>query len=178
MRKVLFIGTLFLFNSLLTSCLYVAPSQEEVYEEMVHKLNYEQTYVFSYATAYKNELAPNEEQNNPYGVIYSIYGSIDNSDVLYVYGIAEWGVMFDPFIYEWPLNSGYDECLEMFKTNIPTKSFNKTRSDNISFLTNTDVIDSLFNEKDIKLDTNFVLKCDSKHYVYESNNELNYIYIE
>ena len=46
MRKVLFIGTMFLFNSLLTSCLYVAPSQEEVYEEMVHKLNYEQTYKF------------------------------------------------------------------------------------------------------------------------------------
>ena len=178
MKKLVLIMTL-LFTSLLnTSCLYVAPSHEEVYEELIKKLNYEETYIFSYASAFKNVLAPKEEEENPYGVIYTLYGKIDDVDTLYVYGIAEWGVLFDPFIYNWPLKASYDTCLEVFKTNIPTKDFNKSRNDNISILSNTDVIESLFNEKDIKVDSNFVLRCDSSHYVYESNGKLNYSYIE
>ncbi len=178
MKKILLITTLFFTSLLSTSCLYAAPSHEEVYEELTKKLNYEETYIFSYASAYKNELAPKEEQENPYGVIYSLYGKINNVYTLYIYGIAERGVLFEPFIYKWPLKSSYDECLELFKTNMPTKTFNKSREDNISLLTNSDVIDSLFNEKYIQVDSNFVLKCDSSHYVYEINGSLNYIYIE
>lgn len=160
-----------------TSCTYIAPSHEKVYEELVQKFNYKETYIFSYASAFENELAPLEEQNNPYGIIYSLYGEINGQDTLYIYGIAEWGVLFEPFIYKRPLKANYDECLNLFEVHIPNKTFNKNREDNISILSNKDIIESIFSKYNIDVDKNFVLVCDSYHYVYEVNGNLYYDYI-
>lgn len=168
--------TLILFGT--TSCVYVAPTNEEVFETIKNEKEYSQIYSYSYATSFNNSLAPEEERNNPYGLIYTFYGRIKDEDVFYVYGIQEWGVMFEPAIYDRPLDFSYDECLNLFSLNMNNKKFEKDLSDNITFVTNTDVIESLFGNDNPSIDNDFVLKCDGHNYVYQSNGELCYSYID
>ena len=162
---------------LLSSCTFIAPTNEEVYEQIKIEKGYDNIYIFSYATAYENILAPEEERNNPYGLVYTFYGNIDGADVMYVYGIQEWGIMFEPYIYERPLVHSYDECITLFEARMEGKTFLKNRSDNVSILSNTDSISSIFESLDIEIDNNFVLRCDGNNYVYEVNGELRYSFL-
>ncbi len=177
MKKLLIILP-FLLSLSLSSCSTKEKENEKVFNKIVEEQSYDEVYAFSVAPCVFNNLAPESDQYNFYAEIFTIYGSIDNVDTFYVYGIAEWGPIFDPYIYEWPLNSSYDDCLSLFKENMPAKNFNKTREDNISFITNDDLIDVLFNQNDITLDVNFALQCDNNNFIYQSDGKINYKYIE
>lgn len=175
MKKTFFIP---LFLCVVTSCTYVAPTSDEVFEMIKKDKEYNQIYSFSYSTSFKNSFAPEEERNNPYGIIYIFYGRIKDNDVLYVYGIQERGIMFEPTIYDWPLDFSYDECLNLLSLNMNNKKFAKELSDNITFVTNTDTIEDLFENKIDYVDSDFVIKCDGNNYVYQSSGKLCFSYVD
>ena len=162
----------------LNSCIFDVRTDEDVFNLIVEEKSYDEVYAFSSDIALENYLVSYPFNNNPYAKIYTIYGSIDNVDTFYVYGLDDWGNIFEPFIYEWPLKHSYDDCLELFKNNISTKTFNKTRDDGISFITNKYFLDNVFIKNNINLSSNFVLKCDFSYYVYEVDGNLSFSYIE
>ena len=161
----------------LTSCqFFMERSSEEIFDEMIKKFNYDEIYIKSVERSENNFLAPENHRNNPYGFVYCVYGSIDNEDNLYVYGEADYGKIFEPYILDWPLKHSYDECLSLYSKNIEGKAFNKTVSDNISFETNLKTIEKLFDDGNYP-DNNFLLKYNKNNYVYEVDGELQYTVI-
>lgn len=160
----------------LSSCFYEIPEPKDMLKRIIEEQKYDEVYSFTYSSAYLNSLAPKEWQKGYYANIYATYGKIDDEDVFYIYGDDEMGEIFTPFTYEWPLKHTYDECLETYKKHIGYKEFKKTLDDNVTFVTNLDEIDKIFSDKDVKPDNDFIIKCDSSHYLCEINGELNYIY--
>lgn len=176
MKKIVILP-LILFSFILSSCLFQTPTYEGIFNEIIEENNFDKIYCFTEDSAITNTLIPEEEQNYPYSVIYTIYGEIDKEDVILTYGYAERGRIFGPLESSRPMAHSYDECLNLYSENLNGRLFNKDISDGITFLTRTDNIEELLDGNDLP-DNNFMLRYNQNYYIYEMDGELLFDYIE